>query len=282
MCIGGLNAPIPAGCSYGYHLGGWGKPPVDVAGRPLYGGDPFAPPGSGTGGGDDDDDANLSGAVAVVSSDGRMVGRARWGALPEYDAEYNSGGEGEEGDEEDSDDEDEESGEEMEEEEGEEGEEDELEEGVEKVGIKGADNPPVTPSDGIDSVVPTGSSLDLRKQAGDETPAPVGVNVVSSSNATAARLYTVLQQKKIDGEGQEGAMFRSDVAYVVPTAGEGAGTNADENIGAAGGDGLAKQPPGMGLEGAESVLSKAPGGEGARRKRRDDEDDKDLGKRFKF
>ena len=27
--IPGLNAPIPRGASFGYHPGGWGKPPVD-------------------------------------------------------------------------------------------------------------------------------------------------------------------------------------------------------------------------------------------------------------
>ncbi|GAB6022130.1 Splicing factor 3B subunit 2 [Chamberlinius hualienensis] len=35
--IPGLNSPIPDGCSFGYHAGGWGKPPVDELGRPLYG-----------------------------------------------------------------------------------------------------------------------------------------------------------------------------------------------------------------------------------------------------
>ena len=25
------------GCSFGYFVGGWGKPPVDEIGRPLYG-----------------------------------------------------------------------------------------------------------------------------------------------------------------------------------------------------------------------------------------------------
>lgn len=35
--IAGLNAPIPDGCSFGYHAGGWGKPPVDEQGKPLYG-----------------------------------------------------------------------------------------------------------------------------------------------------------------------------------------------------------------------------------------------------
>lgn len=35
--IPGLNAPIPEGAQWGYHPGGWGKPPVDEYGRPLYG-----------------------------------------------------------------------------------------------------------------------------------------------------------------------------------------------------------------------------------------------------
>lgn len=47
--IPGLNAPIPAGATLGYHPGGWGKPPVDEIGRPLYG-DVF-----GEGGHDDDE-----------------------------------------------------------------------------------------------------------------------------------------------------------------------------------------------------------------------------------
>jgi hypothetical protein len=35
--IRGLNAPIPSGAQFGYHPGGWGKPPVDQHGVPLYG-----------------------------------------------------------------------------------------------------------------------------------------------------------------------------------------------------------------------------------------------------
>ncbi|OAV95030.1 hypothetical protein PTTG_09767 [Puccinia triticina 1-1 BBBD Race 1] len=35
--IPGLNAPIPDGAQWGYHPGGWGKPPTDEFGRPLYG-----------------------------------------------------------------------------------------------------------------------------------------------------------------------------------------------------------------------------------------------------
>ena len=35
--IPGLNAPIPPGTEFGYQPGGWGKPPVDESGQPLYG-----------------------------------------------------------------------------------------------------------------------------------------------------------------------------------------------------------------------------------------------------
>ncbi|EIE19194.1 DUF382-domain-containing protein [Coccomyxa subellipsoidea C-169] len=35
--IPGLNAPIPPGAQFGYQPGGWGKPPVDEEGNPLYG-----------------------------------------------------------------------------------------------------------------------------------------------------------------------------------------------------------------------------------------------------
>ncbi len=35
--IPGLNAPLPAGAAYGFHAGGWGKPPVNEYGQPLYG-----------------------------------------------------------------------------------------------------------------------------------------------------------------------------------------------------------------------------------------------------
>jgi splicing factor 3B subunit 2 len=37
MRLPGLNAPIPAGSSFGYQPGQWGKPPVDEYGQPLYG-----------------------------------------------------------------------------------------------------------------------------------------------------------------------------------------------------------------------------------------------------
>ena len=39
--IPGLNAPPPPGGSWGFHPGGYGKPPVDEFNKPLYGGDIF-------------------------------------------------------------------------------------------------------------------------------------------------------------------------------------------------------------------------------------------------
>lgn len=38
--IPGLNAPIPSGAQWGFHAGGWGKPPVNEHNKPLYG-DPY-------------------------------------------------------------------------------------------------------------------------------------------------------------------------------------------------------------------------------------------------
>jgi splicing factor 3B subunit 2 len=50
--IPGLNAPIPSGAQFGYHPGGWGKPPVDEFGRPIYG-DVFGTAETTRGGEDD-------------------------------------------------------------------------------------------------------------------------------------------------------------------------------------------------------------------------------------
>ena len=37
----GVNAPLPEGSQYGFHSGGWGQPPLDLNGKPLWGGDVF-------------------------------------------------------------------------------------------------------------------------------------------------------------------------------------------------------------------------------------------------
>jgi splicing factor 3B subunit 2 len=41
MRIPGVNAPIPPGASWGYQPGQWGKPPVDEAGKSMFGGDVY-------------------------------------------------------------------------------------------------------------------------------------------------------------------------------------------------------------------------------------------------
>jgi splicing factor 3B subunit 2 len=85
--IPGLNSPIPAGASFGYHPGGWGKPPVNEFGQALYG--------------------DVFGTSQVADAE-IVVDKSRWGELVEAD---------EESEEEDEDEEDEEEEEKEEEEE---------------------------------------------------------------------------------------------------------------------------------------------------------------------
>ena len=228
LSIPGLNAALPEGCAYGYHVNGWGKPPIDAFGRPLYGGNPFDAPGSNAASSTSNWDLDaVSGAI--VTSDGKTVGKKPWGGLPiaaidmEDDDDASS-------DEESSDD-DSSSASEMNESE----DEAEKETSTDDVNV---------PETAVESVV------DLRKQPGDETPAP------------RQQLYQVIQQTAADKDKQSGAVFTSDVAYVVP------------------GSAAPKVP-----EGAESVLSKAPMENASKRKRdnaEDDDVDADLGKKFKF
>ena len=85
--IPGLNAPPPPGGAWGFHPGGYGKPPVDEFNRPLYGGDIF-------------------GVLQpqVNNQAGEPIERTLWGELqaPEEESEEEeSEDEEEEGDEED-------------------------------------------------------------------------------------------------------------------------------------------------------------------------------------
>lgn len=68
--IPGLNAPIPEGCAFGYHAGGWGKPPVDETGKPLYG-DVFGTSNNPNDNGvnDDEIDRNLWGELESESEE---------------------------------------------------------------------------------------------------------------------------------------------------------------------------------------------------------------------
>eukprot|EP00892_Ulva_mutabilis_P010184 jgi/Ulvmu1/7538/UM037_0082.1 len=66
--IPGLNAPIPDGSDFGYHPGGWGKPPVDHQGQPLYG--------------------DVFGQQVVLDDDlDEAVKTQRWGELEDDDEE---------------------------------------------------------------------------------------------------------------------------------------------------------------------------------------------------
>lgn len=81
--IPGLNSPIPESCSFGYHAGGWGKPPVDETGKPLYG-DVF---GTNTG-------------EFQAKADDEEVDHTPWGELEPSDEESSEEEEEEESDEE--------------------------------------------------------------------------------------------------------------------------------------------------------------------------------------
>lgn len=81
--IQGLNAPIPEGCSFGYHAGGWGKPPVDETGKPLYG-----------------DVFGLQGGEAAPPVPEEDIDKTHWGELEsESESEEESEEESDEGEE---------------------------------------------------------------------------------------------------------------------------------------------------------------------------------------
>lgn len=179
--IPGLNAPLPdPACQYGYHPQGWGKPPIDPYGRPLYGGNPFDPPGISN------REETRSGkyGTEMVTSDGKTVSKADWGALPMGEA-----GAEEEDDESSS------SEEEMDE------SEEEHEEGEEAVpgGAESTLPPPLFSS--------TTAPVDLRK-TGTETP-------MSAAAALPKQLYTVLEQKQA-AAASSATVFASEIAYAMP------------------------------------------------------------------
>lgn len=90
--IPGLNAPLPAGASWGFGPGQWGKPPVDEYNRPIYGGDIF-----GVTAGNPAAPTQLQAAQPQAESADRTL----WGELkpPEESEEEESEDEDEEGEE---------------------------------------------------------------------------------------------------------------------------------------------------------------------------------------
>uniref|UniRef100_A0A4X1UF15 SAP domain-containing protein n=1 Tax=Sus scrofa TaxID=9823 RepID=A0A4X1UF15_PIG len=80
--IPGLNSPIPESCSFGYHAGGWGKPPVDETGKPLYG-----------------DVFGTNAAEFQTKTEEEEIDRTPWGELEPSDEESSEEEEEEESDE---------------------------------------------------------------------------------------------------------------------------------------------------------------------------------------
>ncbi|XP_062300539.1 splicing factor 3B subunit 2 isoform X2 [Scomber scombrus] len=81
--IPGLNSPIPENCTFGYHAGGWGKPPVDEMGKPLYG-----------------DVFGTNAADFQAKAEEEEVDHSTWGELEPSDEESSEEEEEEESDEE--------------------------------------------------------------------------------------------------------------------------------------------------------------------------------------
>ncbi|KAK3719645.1 hypothetical protein LTR37_004182 [Vermiconidia calcicola] len=143
--IPGLNTPPPPGAAWGFHPGGYGKPPIDEANKPLWGGDVF---GMG--------DPDLEQQKDEERARAGAVDRTLWGELQPFQDE--------EEEEEDEEDEDEEGGDE-------DGKEEDVGAGM-QTPFGGMETP-----GGITSTVPTefgtqsmAEEFDLRKQRrGTET-----------------------------------------------------------------------------------------------------------------
>lgn len=160
--IQGLNAAPPPGAQWGFHPGGYGKPPVDDQNRPLWGGDVFG-----------------LGETEPEKDDGRgeVVDKTLWGELQPFEEEE------EEEEEEDEDEEEEEDGE---------GKEEDVGTGL-QTPFGGTETP-----GGFQSTVPTdfgthstGEEFNLRRQRpGTET-----------EDAHPRAAGQVLQERSIRAEG---------------------------------------------------------------------------------
>ncbi|RGP68154.1 hypothetical protein FSPOR_5498 [Fusarium sporotrichioides] len=172
--IPGLNAPPPAGGSWGFHPGGWGKPPVDEFNRPLFGGDVFGLAASG---------AQGQGAAQILTGAGEPVEKNLWGELQPREEES-------EEEEEESDDEEEE-------------EEDDVPGGTETP--SGLETPGGYAStvqadygQGVETAID--GEMDLRKERR-------GYETEESSAPRSA--YTILPERQVRAEG----FFGSDRVY---------------------------------------------------------------------
>ncbi|KAG6017048.1 hypothetical protein E4U43_002452 [Claviceps pusilla] len=178
--IPGLNAPPPPGGSWGFHPGGWGKPPVDESNRPLYGGDVFGLAQNGA-------QPLQTQAQAQLQQLGDPVDRTLWGELQPRQEESEEEEESEDEDEED-------------------------EDGAVNAGLEtpsGLDTPSGFSSTlheygpGVETAM--GGELDLRKERR-------GYDTDESSAPRSA--YTVLPEKQVRAEG----FFGSDRVYDLKAA----------------------------------------------------------------
>ncbi|KAI7055490.1 DUF382-domain-containing protein, partial [Hortaea werneckii] len=160
--VPGLNAPPPPGGQWGFHPGGYGKPPLDENNRPLWGGDVF-----GLSEGETDKD----------EAQREQVDKSLWGELQPFQDEEEEEDEDEDEDEDDD----------------EEGKEEEIGAGTETP-YSGTETP-----GGITSTVPTdfgthtmSEEFNLRKQRrGTET----------EDNQPPRQAGQVLQERAIRAEG---------------------------------------------------------------------------------
>ncbi|CAO1620507.1 unnamed protein product [Sympodiomycopsis kandeliae] len=200
--IPGLNAPIPNGAQWGFHPGGWGRPPVDEQGQPLYG------DVMGYGEGSEQQQHELYLAAEEATQ------RDLFGELESEEEE-----------------EEEESEEEEEESEEEEEEPEEEEEEPAAIGNDGPADGLETPGGlaSVTSTVPGGLEtpdfLELRKQGRGGTSTPHDVRPESSSNRS---LYQVIPERQAAMQGfmgsERGYDLPSNSVPVLGTESESRGT----------------------------------------------------------
>lgn len=174
--IAGLNAPPPPGGQWGFHPGGYGKPPLDEANHPLWGGDVF-----GVG------DPASEKVEEEEKAKEEVVNKSLWGELQPFQ------------DEEEEEEEDEDEDEEMKDDEG---KEEDVGAGMQTPAFAGTETP-----GGITSTIPTefgthsmAEEFNLRKQRR-------GTETEESHHPRAAG--QVLQERAIRAEG----FFGGERAY---------------------------------------------------------------------
>ena len=199
--IPGLNAPLPPGAVFGFHPGGWGKPPTDEYGAPLYG--------------------DVFGIAAVDEAEAyaHIDKVSRWGALePEEEVPE---------EEEDSEDEDDEK--DAEELERQQQLQAQKQQGrASKRDMSGLETPStldgmMSSASSLDHASAAPGMIDLRKRAGLETP-----DTVYSGGQGGRELYTVIKEQQVTGLSGGGEMFGSDRTYVVPGSKDGATIHPDD------------------------------------------------------